>query len=712
MAKPALEPSSWKQYYEPVGWHSPLEVESRLFAIDLFEQAKLHKHLIRSGSITDEDVLRLLGFVTRTDEDAGTLATLRQALRWQRRRLRKALTAQPSRQTANLRELCDYLHFSETEHALVHLALMAAQSEAFSDIMCLTHGRCNYHATLALLARTLGMPPAKLKAALRPDAGPMRTGLIDSLAFELEDIPQLPGNIRFALECEPFDVQTFLRRLIRPAPEPELEMADFAHVEQLSVLCRYLAHACGTGSKGVNILLHGAPGTGKTELGRALAKHVGSALHEVPNENDEGEPISGGKRFAAFAMCQHILAQETHAAVLFDEVEDVFGRADGASLLGGLLGLGRSGARARAHDPAIGKGWINELLESNPIPAIWVCNSLDAMDPAYLRRFDIVLEMRTPPHSVRRGMVERYFGNETITPACAERLAAVEQLQPATIEQAARVIQTLEEVPVEQRDAATVRLIEDKLQAMGVQARVPRETLPAHYDPAFINADRDLGNLVDGLKSNPSARLCLYGPPGTGKTAFAHHLGRRLDMPVVTRRGADLLGMYVGETEKAIAAAFQSARDADAILLIDEADSFLRDRTRAGRSWEVTQVNELLTRMECFDGIFIASTNHMGSLDAAAMRRFDIKSCFDYLREAQRRMLLARICGSDINALDDRAVRRLDTLDRITPGDFANTLRQLRVLGEPTTPARVIELLAGELAHKPDGGHRPIGFTA
>ena len=54
---------------------------------------------------------------------------------------------------------------------------------------------------------------------------------------------------------------------------------------------------------------------------------------------------------------------------------------------------------------------------------------------------------------------------------------------------------------------------------------------------------------------------------------------------------------------------FFEARQQEAILVLDEADSFLSDRRYASKSWEVTQVNELLTQMEAFEGIFVCTTN-------------------------------------------------------------------------------------------------------
>jgi SpoVK/Ycf46/Vps4 family AAA+-type ATPase len=158
-----------------------------------------------------------------------------------------------------------------------------------------------------------------------------------------------------------------------------------------------------------------------------------------------------------------------------------------------------------------------------------------------------------------------------------------------------------------------------------------------------LNPDMDIERLVEGLKRRPEGRICLYGPPGTGKTEFGRFVAKALDKPLMVKRASDLLGPYVGMTEKHIAAMCKQAQDDDAVLLLDEADSFLRDRTGAQQSWEVTQVNEMLTQMESYEGVFICSTNLVENLDSASLRRFDFKIYLDYLTLDQSWILFQQI---------------------------------------------------------------------
>jgi len=227
----------------------------------------------------------------------------------------------------------------------------------------------------------------------------------------------------------------------------------------------------------------------------------------------------------------------------------------------------------------------------------------------------------------------------------------------------------------------------------------------------LINTDLPVAKLVDAMKINPSGSFCFYGAAGTGKSELARYMADEIGKPLLLRRASDILSMYVGGSEKNIASMFAEARQQDAVLVLDEADSFLADRRDAKQSWEVTQVNELLTQMEAFEGIFICTTNLMNRLDQACLRRFAFKIKFDYLSADQRWAMfmneLVRMGGDMSQAPEwERRVRSLDTL---TPGDFAVVSRQVTMLGTIPTPGSVYEVLHSECAAK-EQMSKPIGF--
>jgi SpoVK/Ycf46/Vps4 family AAA+-type ATPase len=149
-----------------------------------------------------------------------------------------------------------------------------------------------------------------------------------------------------------------------------------------------------------------------------------------------------------------------------------------------------------------------------------------------------------------------------------------------------------------------------------------KATSHTQYDLALLNTDADIPAIISGLRVRPQASFCLSGPSGTGKSQLARHIADELGKPIVIKRACDFLNKYVGGTEQRIATMFEQALDEDAVLLLDEADRFLSGHSEARQHWEVMQTNELLTQLECFEGIFMATTNLMSHFYKASLRRF------------------------------------------------------------------------------------------
>ena len=120
-------------------------------------------------------------------------------------------------------------------------------------------------------------------------------------------------------------------------------------------------------------------------------------------------------------------------------------------------------------------------------------------------------------------------------------------------------------------------------------------------------------------------------------------------------------------------------------------------------------VNEMLTQMEAFSGVFIASTNWMTGLDQAAMRRFDLKVKFDFLRPEQTRKLLCRYCEQlQFPAPQPDLLHRVTRLSCLTPGDFATVLRQSR-FRPIASAAALVSALEAECAMKKEA-KASLGF--
>lgn len=677
-----------------------IEREAAVLALRMIQGGRWHGRLIRRGEFRDREVATLFGLDESTFGGLIYVKEFRNALDRQKEALLRSGKEHNPQLTRNVSRLGKLLQLTSVECSVLRMAVLASSVSALADVLELIVKAPND--LLRAVGYAIDADPTAVKGALNEQGTLRRAGFFQHLFSSRSgrEALQLDSRLTDELLSPSFKEAQLLQRLVKPAPKSHLTLQDFTHVREAELLQDFLRAAVAGSKPGVNILLYGQPGTGKTQFTRALAESLGAALHEVPNTNGDGECVSGHDRFAAYTLCQMVLARRKRQLLMFDEIEDVFGRSNS----GPMVSMFGRGAELR-------KSWINETLESNPVPAIWVSNEIGSLDPAYMRRFDLIVEFRAPGRVARQRMLDRYFLPGQISDACAQRLLRLPDLAPAQIERAARVVSTLDSDDLARRDTEVLRIIASSMRAMGFSTTPPAPPLPNYFNPTFLNTDMDLHFLANGLKAGRHARICFYGPPGTGKTSFAHFIGEQLDRPVIAKRGSDLLGMYVGETEERIRRAFDQARDEEAILLIDEADGFLRDRASAHRSWEVTQVNELLTQMESFEGIFFASTNLMESLDAAALRRFDFKIRFDFLTRQQRSQLLHETAVDASSALGTCAREPLDGLDNLTPGDFANVLRQISVTGGERTAAKIATLLATEAALKDGGKSRFLGFA-
>ena len=178
------------------------------------------------------------------------------------------------------------------------------------------------------------------------------------------------------------------------------------------------------------------------------------------------------------------------------------------------------------------------------------------------------------------------------------------------------------------------------------------------------------------------------------------------------RQASDLVSKFVGETEQNMAAMFADAEAEQAVLLLDEADSFLRSRRMAERNYEVSEVNEMLQGMERYAGVFVCTTNLFDELDEAALRRFTFKIRFKPLTAEQRvRMFVAEALGGSAGALTPEQRERLAALDQLAPGDFAAVKRQVDILGVGFEPDEFLSQLESEHRVKPEvRQRRGIGF--
>lgn len=451
------------------------------------------------------------------------------------------------------------------------------------------------------------------------------------------------------------------------------------------------------GRKRCNILLYGAPGTGKSSFARSLARHYGMELLTVKHPETDTHK---DRLRAVYGTVN--LADKAGAVVLVDEADEILNSSESMFF------------KSRTN-----KSWVNTFLDAHDRKIIWITNRSGEIDPSTMRRFAFSIEFKKLDPAKRlkvlkyemkkKGLKEDYFSEDELRDLC--RSYAVD---------AGGIVNAVSALTItgRTRKEAALKKIKTVLRSHEkATGAVPgdrgREREFDGYSLEGLNTSQDMNQVVSAARryakseKDDAARklavsMLFYGMPGTGKTEFVHYLGHLLEKKVLLKRCSDIQSMWVGQTEKNIAKAFREGRETGDILLFDEADSFLFPRSQAQRSWEKDFTNEILTQLENHSGIVVFATNDMDGLDHAALRRFKFKIEFRPLApEGNLRLYETVLKGLAAGCLSEEESSLLRAVKNLTPGDFAVVKDQFLLLDPAEiTHGMLIDALANEVRYK------------
>jgi SpoVK/Ycf46/Vps4 family AAA+-type ATPase len=631
--------------------------------------------------------------------------------------LDKATRDAPVRIAQNIDMLAKVLGLNAAERTLILCASLAKVTRDLRPILvdCKAASAAEAHAMLGEVAK---VSPNDIAVAMKSGGRLEALSLIDSPIAEhnitdLGDLMRLSDRLLPILQEQYDNEGAMMAAFTKPAKPSELTLADYPHVEDdARYLAAMLKAATARAEKGVNVLIYGAPGTGKTEFAKVISALSGAELYEVECFDREGQSLTGKERYRSLQVSQSFLKGRTNTVLLFDEVEDVFPTNPSE-----MLNMFLSDEQQRGS--VNGKAWVNQTLESNPIPTIWISNSINQIDPAYRRRFQFHLELKNPPQQVRANITRKHLSGLDVSNEFVEKLAERRTLTPAQIHAAARFAQLTHGEVDDSVEALVLKQLDRSDAALGFKEE-DRESkfrpLVTTYDMSLLNIEsrHPVEKMIDAIRKKSKASLCFYGMPGTGKTALGEHIAKSIERPLIIKKASDLVSKYVGETEQNMAAMFKEATTEKAVLLLDEADSFLQARSMAQRSYEVTEVNEMLQQMERFEGVFVCTTNLIDRIDEAALRRFTFKIQFKPLtREQREKMFVTEALEGDASRITQKVRDGLAKLEMLTPGDFAAVKRQIVLFDETLPPEEFLAQLEQEHKVKPDiKWARTIGFNS
>lgn len=180
------------------------------------------------------------------------------------------------------------------------------------------------------------------------------------------------------------------------------------------------------------------------------------------------------------------------------------------------------------------------------------------------------------------------------------------------------------------------------------------DTVRWQLEQALLHAHHRLNVLPERTGRQTGYRLLLSGLPGTGKSMCAEALATNLNRPLVKLDLSTVLSKWLGETEKLLGQVFDIAEAAGSVLVLDEAESLLRQRS-SGQSGggSGTGVAYMLTRLDRYSGVLVATTNRIEDLDEAFFRRFDDYVILPIPDRPTRRFLWQKMLklgdGSEVN---------------------------------------------------------------
>jgi SpoVK/Ycf46/Vps4 family AAA+-type ATPase len=542
-----------------------------------------------------------------------------------------------------------------------------------------------------ITARLLGMNSHQFHARLSGTA-PLAT--LDILTSNRHGFLSLDDSWHQSLQS--LSVESLAREKIRPDKGLELSLDSF-HLSRLDIdlLGRLLS-----GPGPLNILIHGKPGTGKSELARALVLSAGLEPWAL---SASAVSDRGKVEISDVVMCRK-LSEQASRILLVDEAEPFLASQRSFSFFG-----------TQTESDNSSKAKINMLLDSSNGKAIWILNNISGLDTSTLRRFQFILEMPKPNRKSRLDFWRYYAAKANLGgpdwETAWQTLSEEYEVVPALISQA---LNTVTMAKGSDDPAQTVKEIRRLLKAHADSGngKFLGSQKAKSWSLEVLNTSADLPDLLQGLRAwaatdqaeRQGQRLLFHGEPGTGKTECARQMAQLLDVELHVHRASDILSMWVGEAEKNIRRAFTQAEQAGALLVIDEIDSFLYPRNQARQSWELSQVNEFLTCLETYRGLFVGTTNGLDRLDPAVLRRFHHKVEFRYLRcdqlPSMARLLFPCLPPVD---MDDFA-----GLPPLAPGDFAAIAAQAE---PPKTMDGLKTALAAEAKLRKPAA-KAVGFLA
>lgn len=377
--------------------------------------------------------------------------------------------------------LAEFLQLNPVEQELLRFAMHLRSEGAMRDLFGYLP-KSDLQRTAAIMADLLKQPKNQILSALKKGSKLDAYGLIDRdyRPDSVHDYLDWGETLDFdEFVTQPLNENVLLKSCTEVAQVPSLQLDDFDHIAGMKeMMLTYLQQALKHHRKGVNLLIYGVPGTGKTEFAGLLAQALGISAYNITYMDSDGDVVEAEQRLNYSRLAQTLLNGK-QALLIFDEIEDVFNGSF----------MERSVAQKN-------KAWTNQLLENNNVPMIWLSNSVSGIDPAFLRRFDFILEMPDLPLKNKSALITQLTEGK-LSPAYVQHFAKVRSLTPAIL---SRTIRVAKELNTSNFAETLLMMFNQTLKSQNKPKIEPLVLGKADYNLDYVACNDNIHRISEGLK--------------------------------------------------------------------------------------------------------------------------------------------------------------------------------------------------------------------
>ena len=616
--------------------------------------------------------------------------------------------AKPSLAMANLRDFSNFIALDPHSADVLELCYIAGKNFVLSDFMSAVT-RQGTDRRGAAIARAFGKPGEyKEYGRVFNISGP----LISSGLLSIDDpddpeiIPVIDPIITEAIAQEGFSASEMAERVKGKPGKTDLRVAeDFGQIGvDVDLAVSLLKAALKNNTSGINIALYGPAGGGKTELGKALAEAAGAKIFligETDNESEDPKTSSARKRLSQYKQFQAMSKNSANTVGMFDEMEDVLVK----------------GADSKKAADTENKVELNRILETNPVPAIWVANDMQKFHEAVRRRFTLSIYVDYPATMVRAKVwarqcaLQNFELSETETLNLARTYAA----PPAMV---ASAIRTAKETgggvgTIRKALELSAKIVYGSRDAILASGRVPEGFTPRTVN-AGDNTEERIENMLNRAAANAPFSLFLEGEKGSGAGSLLRYTAERLGANIAEYTAADLsqpLNTMMEQLTPAmrIMRAFAEAAEGRQFLVINDLEHFKNQPESLDGNWNSPLVKVFMDAVQA----------HKFPCAATTTLQQPLSEELDFI--FTDRMKMMPLCKERSASAYERFFKRpapesLERVKGLLPGDFAEVMKLAHRLGgvgpgpNGVSDEHIVNLLERRIAFRGVQGKTFMGF--